>query len=185
MASNILILMGGGIDSTALAHYFLSRGYRVRGLHYDYGQPAAAAEKRAAKAIAEHYRFPLDFQRLSTPVQRIGYEFVGRNALLLLTAAATHGYQYDALGLGIHKGTPYYDCSRAFIHHMQSLLDGYFQGALQLQAPFVDLTKAEILCFCHAEKIPLEMTFSCEIGPDYPCGVCPSCKDRLAHGLNK
>ncbi|MBI4965462.1 MAG: 7-cyano-7-deazaguanine synthase [Desulfomonile tiedjei] len=184
MARNILILMGGGIDSTALLHYFLLRDYAVRGLHYDYGQPTAAAEQRAVKAVAAYYGIEVGLQNLPVPVRRVEYEFACRNALLVLAAAAAHGHQYTSIGLGIHTGTPYFDCSRVFIQHLQSLLDGYFQGVLQLQAPFVDLTKTEILSFCHAEKIPLEMTFSCEIGPKHPCGVCPSCKDRLANGLN-
>ena len=177
----ILILMRGGTGSTALAHFFLARGYKVLGLHYDYGQPAADHEKSAVRAVAEYYGFEVELHNLSVAVQRVGYEFICRNALLVFSAVASFGLEYKLVGLGIHSGTPYYDCSRSFADHLQLLLDGYFHGIIQLEVPFIDLTKQDILSYCQAERVPVHLTYSCDMGARVPCGSCPSCRDRLAY----
>lgn len=178
MPSDIIMLMGGGIDSTALVHFFLSQGHKVRGLHYDYGQPGAEGEKRAVKAVGEYYGLQIEFRSLMIPMRREGFEFKCRNALLVLSAAAMARPSISGIGLAVHTGTGYYDCSMAFCRHLQRILDGYFRGCLQLKAPFVDLTKQEIVRYCIANRVPTELTFSCEVGPVLPCNSCPSCRER-------
>lgn len=181
MPSDTIVLMGGGIDSTALVHYLISRGHKVSGLHFDYGQPAAEGEKMAIKSIAAHYGFQVEFRHLAGPIRRKGYEFKCRNALLVLSAAASAGITVKGIGIAIHKGTDYYDCSREFCDNLQRILDGYFDGCLQLKAPFLSLNKSDIIRFCVAKGVPTSLTFSCEVGPIVPCGRCPSCRDREMH----
>ena len=85
--------------------------------------------------------------------------------------------------IGIHSCTPYYDCSQSFVNDIQRLFDGYFNGSIQVEAPFLELTKGEILSLCDKLKVPVEITYSCERSSDIPCGECLSCIDR--RGLNE
>ena len=79
--------------------------------------------------------------------------------------------------LGIHAGSRYPDCSPAFISVMQSALDLYTRGTVQLLAPFLEWTKRDIVAFAEASGVPVHLTYSCELGRDQPCGACPSCSD--------
>jgi 7-cyano-7-deazaguanine synthase len=97
---------------------------------------------------------------------------------MLLTAASIFSAKGGIFSIGIHSETPYYDCSQLFMVDIQRLFEGYFSGTIQVEAPFLEFTKKDIFEFCHLKQVPIEITFSCERRGDYPCGKCPSCKDR-------
>lgn len=106
-------------------------------------------------------------------------EYCCRNATLLLSAASIcSGKLARRFAIGIHAGTPYYDCSKNFIDDTQRIFNGYFNGSFQIEAPFLELTKGEILSLCNELKVPVELTYSCERSGYIPCGECLSCIDR-------
>jgi 7-cyano-7-deazaguanine synthase len=49
---------------------------------------------------------------------------------------------------------------------------------VQLRAPFVNLTKAEIVKMGLKLKVPYELTWSCYRGEKKPCRSCPTCIER-------
>jgi 7-cyano-7-deazaguanine synthase len=51
----ILILLSGGIDSTACLHFYLGLGRTPFGFFVDYGQSAAAREWQAVCDVASFY----------------------------------------------------------------------------------------------------------------------------------
>ena len=61
-------------------------------------------------------------------------------------------------------------------------------GAVRIRAPFVGLTKAEVVRQGVGLGVPYELTWSCYEGQDEPCRVCGTCRDRraafLANGLD-
>lgn len=97
----------------------------------------------------------------------------------LLGAASNLDNAGGRLSLGIHAGTPYYDCSSSFLTDVQRLLDGYFGGTVRVEAPFVEFTKRDVFDFCLRNRVPVDLTFSCERSSDCPCGECRSCEERL------
>jgi 7-cyano-7-deazaguanine synthase len=105
-------------------------------------------------------------------------EIPGRNALLVHLALATAGRDPAVLMLGIHAGTPYRDCTPAFVDAMQASLDFHRDGTLQLAAPFVTWSKSEVYAYARDAAVPLALTYSCEAGTVPPCGACRSCRDR-------
>src|SRR5437016_2370991 len=118
----VLILLSGGLDSTACVEFFRSNDFAVRTLFVNYGQAAAKPQYYAAQLVSKHYKVPLTTLSLSGGAeQKIGL-INGRNALLvfcaLLEFRATHGI----VGLGIHQGTPYFDCSSEFLNQLQPLV---------------------------------------------------------------
>ena len=176
--SKVNLLMSGGIDSTALVAFYLSRNVLVKGLHFNYGHPSFTAEKHAVEKISAHYRIPVSTIDLGLSIASNKGEYYCRNATLLLSAASIISSKSARFAVGIHKGTPYYDCSKVFVDDIQRILDGYFNGSVQIEAPFLELTKGEILSLCNELKVPVEITYSCERSSDIPCGECLSCIDR-------
>lgn len=61
----------------------------------------------------------------------------------------------------------------------QSISEGT-GGQLTLEAPFVSVSKAEVVKTGLALNVPYELTWSCYEGKDKPCGVCGTCLDRMA-----
>lgn len=176
----VTLLLGGGIDSTALIPFYRDRGVTHRAAHFDYGQPSAAAERRAGRAICRHYAVPLATYSLGVALAAEDGEYRGRNALLLFAAAGLDPPP-SAIAIGIHAGTPYYDCSEVFLRDIRRLFDGYFGGAVSVEAPFIAFGKQQVCEFARRAGVPLDLTFSCERRSAAPCGACPSCLDRRAY----
>jgi 7-cyano-7-deazaguanine synthase len=171
-----VILLSGGVDSTALAALTKDQGLRSSALFIDYGQAARAAEHASSRAVAEAYGLPW------REVQVAGVRFAqgeirGRNAffvhLALLAFHAPSGVVY----LGIHAGTGYRDCSPEFVELIQGSLDFHTGGQVRLAAPFLEARKAEVYALAASLDVPFELTYSCEAAST-PCGACESCRDR-------
>lgn len=176
----VLVLFSGGLDSSSCAAFYLERRLKVSGLFIDYGQPAALQEWRAASQLSEHLRIGLRRAVVKgIPCPERGF-IPARNALLICMALATTTAPLTGLiALGIHSGTPYPDCTPSFLLACQALADVYANGKLQIAAPFLEWSKAEVVTYAKQAGIPLNMTYSCEAGGPEPCGRCLSCQDRL------
>jgi 7-cyano-7-deazaguanine synthase len=172
-----IVLVSGGMDSAACIDFYQRQGFAVSGLHMTYGQPAADHEIAAATAVARHYSIPLTLVQLVGGRPKSDGELLGRNAFLLFAALMEIEVFSAILALGIHSGTPYYDCSSNFLTTVQSIVDGQCDGRIQVAAPFLEWTKKEIWDYCLKHQVPINLTYSCERGLDHPCGICLSCRD--------
>ena len=76
----------------------------------------------------------------------------------------------------------YPDCTPAFFKAAGEALNrGTKQGVregIEVLAPLMRLSKAEIVKLAAKLKVPFELTWSCYAGGDKPCGHCDSCKLR-------
>ena len=174
------VLLSGGIDSAACLAFCLKRGFRVNCLHISFGQPALREERTAAVRLARHFGVSLTLLRWLGASEFAAGEIAGRNAFLLFAALTEINSDAGILAIGIHAGTPYYDCSQVFMSSMQSVFDGYCDGRVRLSAPFAEWSKADVFAFCRSEEVPVGLTYSCERGTLPPCGDCMSCRDRRA-----
>ena len=175
-----LVLMSGGIDSTACALFLTKQGYDVRGLFIDYGQPAARYEALAVGEIGGQLGIDVAMCKLlGGPAFGAG-EITGRNAFFVFTALLVERNSFaELLALGIHAGTPYYDCSEAFLRSISRIVHETTGGNTQLIAPFITWTKMQVYGYFLSLRLPKELTYSCEAGLQPPCGACASCADRL------
>jgi 7-cyano-7-deazaguanine synthase len=176
------VLMSGGIDSAACAHHLCSQGFSVDGLFIDHGQAAAERETKAVSAIADHLGITLRKAGLSGSRPSGPGELLGRNAFLICTALFLNGGQSHLLGLGLHAGTPYYDCSEAFVAAIAKLVAEQTDGRVSVVAPFLTWTKKDVYDYFISAGLPIEVTYSCEAGTEPTCGRCASCRDRKALG---
>ena len=108
-----------------------------------------------------------------------------RNGLFLSSAASIAlSKGCEVIYYGAHSddaaGNAYPDCSDAFNKAMN---DAIFIGSgnqLRIEAPFVKLTKADVVKMGLELGVPYELTWSCYEGGESPCGVCGTCRDRAA-----
>ena len=175
---NALVLLSGGIDSSCCVAFYRQMGHEVTGVFVDYGQPVNTKEEQSANAIALHYKIPLHIIRSSGPSKEFEGEIAGRNAFLTFAALLHSPNQTGLIVLGVHAGAAYYDCSEHFIDHLNALLSGYSNGQIAIAAPFLTWSKQTVYDFSFKNNVPVELTWSCEVGPSVPCGRCLSCEDR-------
>jgi 7-cyano-7-deazaguanine synthase len=172
-----ILLLSGGIDSTALLHYLLGKKRDVLCVHFQYGQSNDISEKKSVEKITSYYKCDLKIINLEFPKSLRKNELIGRNTYFIL-AGSSLGFSPAIIYLGIHKGTDYYDCSNRFIKDVQNILDGYFAGTVQIETPFINNDKSDIISYCEKNNVPLNMTYSCLIKNFPPCGKCSSCLER-------
>jgi len=182
MKSDAIVLLSGGIDSAACAHFLRDNGFSIRALFVDYGQKAAPFEKRSAEALSNLLGAELDSVLLRSPTHFGAGEIAGRNAFLVFAALLTGQLRTGVIALGIHSGTTYYDCSTAFAQSLDRLLAEHTDGRVRLSTPFIAWSKKNIFDYYKTSKLPIELTYSCESGQMPTCGRCLSCRDRRMLG---
>lgn len=180
---NAAVLLSGGMDSAACAHLLAAQGWTVRGIFIDFGQAALVPEQRAVARLSRH--LAIESTTIVARAHDASYgtgELTGRNAFLLAAAIFLGHVHQGLLAIGIHAGTPYYDCSPGFIERMKILAQEHTGGQLTIIAPFLHWTKAQVHRYVEDAGIPLDATYSCESGTIPPCGSCASCRDRRMLG---
>lgn len=179
-----IVLASGGLDSTACLAYYLGQRRPVQALWVDYGQRAARREVAAIKRITGHYRIPLHTIKVDgIQWPTLGgelFEFRGRNLTLAAIALNTAPRDGALVALGIHRGTPFADCESTFVQKLDDLLTILSDGLVRLDCPFVDWSKEEVGLYANAQRVPFDLTYSCERGTLPPCGECVKCRDNQA-----
>lgn len=106
-----------------------------------------------------------------------------RNGLFLSSAASIAlskgcGIIYYGAHSDDAAGNAYPDCSAVFNDAMNTAIYEGSGRQIKIEAPFVGMTKAEVVKTGLELGVPYELTWSCYEGGDKPCGVCGTCIDR-------
>lgn len=106
-----------------------------------------------------------------------------RNGLFLSSAASIAlSKNCNLIYYGAHKddadGNAYPDCSEIFNNAMNQAIYEGSGHQLQIEAPFVNKSKADIVKIGLDLNVPYHLTWSCYEGNDKPCGKCGTCLDR-------
>lgn len=113
-----------------------------------------------------------------------------RNGLFLSSAASIAlSKGCSVIYYGAHSddaaGNAYPDCSDDFNRAMNEAIWIGSGNQLRVEAPFVNMTKADVVKKGLELGVPYELTWSCYEGKDRPCGTCGTCIDRArAFALN-
>lgn len=201
----VLLSLSGGLDSTCLLAHLVKQGAQVETVSFNYGSKHNASEINAAQRIAERYQvshtvidlrhamagFKSDLLQTGGPIPHGHYEHEsmrrtvvpGRNlifASILIGLAESRGLEYVALG--VHQGDHYIypDCRPDFVNALAYTSKLATEGKVDILAPFLTHTKADIVAVGHTLNVPFELTRTCyEGGMDVACGKCGSCTERL------
>lgn len=106
-----------------------------------------------------------------------------RNGLMISAAASIAvsvgaAKVYYAAHADDAAGSAYPDCSVAFAEAIGRAVKEGTGGQVELVAPFVSATKAEVIRQGLRMGVPYHLTWSCYNGGEKPCGVCGTCIDR-------
>ena len=209
IAKRAVVLLSGGLDSATVLAIARSRGFECHALSVHYGQ-RHSAELEAAKQIAaalgasEHRVMGVDLAGIGgsaltdaamavpeTPSAGIPVTYVpARNTLLLSLAlgwAEVLGAADIFVGVNAVDYSGYPDCRPEFIEAFARLARlatkaGVEGGAFKIQAPLIEMSKADIIRKGSELGVDFSTTVSCyQAGPDgAACGKCDSCRLRAA-----
>lgn len=106
-----------------------------------------------------------------------------RNGLFLSSAASVAlSNDCSVLYYGAHAddaaGSAYPDCSEVFYNAINTAIYEGSGKQLEVKAPFIQLTKADVVKIGLELKVPYQYTWSCYVGDKVPCGKCGTCIDR-------
>lgn len=209
MSKKAVILFSGGVDSTTCLAIAKSQGFECLTLSFDYGQ-RHLAELEAAKKIAAYYQvahrvFPLPISQwggsaltdlnIAVPSYKedthcsIPSTYVpARNTIFLSVAMAwaeVIGAHDIFLGINAVDYSNYPDCRPAYLEAFQALANlatkkGVKGEKLQLHAPLLHLSKAEIIRLGTALGVDYAQTISCyqTNSQGQACKTCDSCTFR-------
>ena len=202
-----VVLLSGGLDSSTVLAIARSRGFECYALSVHYGQ-RHSAELAAARKIAavlgsrEHRVMGVDLAGIGgsaltdtriavpeSPTSGIPVTYVpARNTLLLALAlgwAEVVGAADIFVGVNAVDYSGYPDCRPEFIASFESLARlatkaGAAGMALRVQAPLIDMTKADIIRTGAALGVEFALTVSCYQADceGRACGRCDSCRLR-------
>lgn len=204
---HVVLILSGGLDSTVLGYRLRAGGSRLTMLSFDYGQrhrrELEYARQTAVKLTGVHR--VVDLSAISsllagcsltdgtvavpeghyTDLSMRATVVPNRNAIMLDVAVAQAvAVKADAVAFGAHAGDhPIYpDCRPEFLDAYRRMVLLANEGSLSPQftvlAPFIGLSKADIVTVGDELGVPFTDTWSCYQGGETHCGSCGTCVER-------
>jgi len=196
-----VLILSGGMDSVTMLHEYRDR--IALAVTFDYGANHNAREIPFARLHCqrlgiEHLVIPLAFMAQyfkssllegadAIPDGQYADENMHstvvpfRNGIMLAVAvglAESRGLKHVMMANHGGDHTVYPDCRPAFVSAFsQAAQTGTYAG-VSLQAPYTDLTKADIARHGRELGIDYAETWSCYKGEDVHCGTCATCQER-------
>ena len=200
-------IVSGGMDSITLLYHLIYNEKRTPAvISFQYGQKHAK-ELTYARTHADRLKCPyqqLDISAFATifrgsalvdsavDVPDMG-DVVGdaqpvtyvpnRNMIFLALAVAfaeSLGVTDIYYGAQQHDMYGYWDTTIEFLNKLNTVYALNRKGAVKIQAPFVNLSKSDILQIGLPLSVDYAQTWSCYRGDTVACGICPTCAERLA-----
>lgn len=202
-----VVLLSGGLDSATVLALARSRGFDCLALSVQYGQRHAAeidAARRIAVALGarEHRLMAVDLAGIggsaltdpsvavpTVPTEGIPVTYVpARNTMMLslaLAYAEVRGAEDIFIGVNAVDYSGYPDCRPEYIAAFERLAalatkKGVEGGRIEIHAPLVSMSKAEIIRTGLALGVDYALTVSCyqADAAGRACGECDSCRIR-------
>lgn len=191
------------MDSTTLLYQLLSQGHHVQALGIDYGQ-RHLKELDAAAKICTRAEVPFKTADLSAVVGFLAGSALtspeveipsgeydpesmkvtvvpNRNMLMLAVALAwAISSECGTVAYAAHAGDHevYPDCRPEFVQALAETAGLCHYEPIELRAPFLHLTKVDIVRLGARLGVPYDLTWSCYRGEELHCGSCGTCRER-------
>lgn len=203
MATSVVLVYSGGLDSTVLLYHLRAMGKSLCCLSFDYGQ-RHHREIESAQVICESLSVEHTVVDIS-PLKKL----FGKSALTNTAVPIPHGHYADAsmkstivpnrnmimisaaiacalsrgassVAYGAHSGDHaiYPDCRPEFAEALSRAAQLCDWQPVSVEFPWITMTKAAIVQRGLELKVPFEMTWSCYEGGAVHCGRCGTCTER-------
>jgi 7-cyano-7-deazaguanine synthase len=208
-------VVSGGLDSTTMAYLLRDQGYAISAISFDYGQrhckelvfakqmgadigaPWTLIDLHAAGLTGILGGSALTDESVTVPDGHYADETMkitvvpNRNAIMLSIACALAvTREAGAVAFGAHAGDHfiYPDCRPEFVRAFETMVNVAVDGLAKIEilAPFLSMTKTDIVRLGDELHVPFDRTWSCYKGGALHCGTCGTCFERreafaLAH----
>lgn len=203
-----VLIASGGMDSGTLAWKYKKDGYDLILIGFNYGQ-RHKKELDSLKKIGhilnaevriidltnlqkELHGSALTSNDVNVPDGHYAKETMkatvvpNRNAIMLSIATGIAvADKADVVATGVHSGDHfiYPDCRPDFFNPfqiaMQKANEGFANDNFRLEAPFINISKADIAKLGFDLGVDYQLTWSCYKGGDNHCGRCGTCVERI------
>ena len=203
----VVAVVSGGLDSTTMAYSLRAQGHSLIAISFDYGQrhrkelafaervatdldaPWTLIDLHAAGVTGFLTGSALTDETVTVPDGHYADESMkitvvpNRNAIMLSIACALAvTREAGAVAFGAHTGDHfiYPDCRPEFVRAFEAMTSIAVEGlaTIQILAPFLSMTKTDIVRLGAELRVPFERTWSCYKGGALHCGTCGTCVER-------
>ena len=200
ISKTAVVLLSGGLDSAVVLYLARRQGYKCQALIFDYGQKhkqEVVGAVKIAKASGCVYRIlkiklPWKGSALLDKKIKIPEEIIsgvpvtyvpGRNIIFLSFALSlAEVIKASAIFIGAHAQdySGYPDCRAEFFKAFVKMAKAGIAAKhrIQIVAPLLNKSKAQIISLGHKLGVPFNLTWSCYRASIRPCGKCDSCYYR-------
>ena len=201
--TKIVVVYSGGLDSFTLVNEAIRSEKEILTLSFDYGQ-----KHRKELSFVERFCLKESIEYKIVDVSSIKELFQGssltdeidipkghyeddsmkstvvpnRNMILISLAL---GYavtkEVEEVWFGAHAGDHaiYPDCRPEFVEKMDAVAKIANYSPIAVKAPYISMSKSEILAIGLEMKLDYSLTWTCYEGKDLACGECGACHERL------
>ncbi|AXF13532.1 7-cyano-7-deazaguanine synthase [Paraburkholderia caledonica] len=192
------VLLSGGLDSTVLLHQFHSQsGQKIRAINVNGGNASWLHQLHYSKANCNELGIPIEpldlrgFQQLMAgyvPPELAGIDdfdsrcpYDGSILPVVMACAAYHCQISDTpmllVGLTKEQSNPNTINFLKTLGNALSLFDPQARP-VSIEAPFLSLTKSQVVQRGVQLGMDFSKTWSCFMGGSHHCGVCGPCVNR-------
>jgi 7-cyano-7-deazaguanine synthase len=202
----VAVLFSAGLDSAVLLAHAAERSptsqiqpiYVSAGLAWEHEEMAMARRFLAAQAFssrlaalvtlsvdmrdvypATHWAIRGEPPAYDTPDEDVYLD--GRNVILLSKASVFMARaRIPRILIGPLSGNPFPDATPAFFESMAAALSIGLAAPIAIEAPFVSMSKADVIRLGQSLGVPFELTLSCmQPAGGRHCGRCSKCRERI------
>ncbi len=197
---NAILLLSGGIDSTTLLAKLSSENYQVVALSFHYGQKHGIeldyAKRNAEKyGVKSHHFIELDdtlfkssalvnqeidistYANSQLPEGQVNAYVPFLNLVFISTAlslAESMKINEIYVAFNADDKSSFWDCRTDFVQKINAIATLY--SSIQIETPFINLSKNGIIKLAHQLKVDLNSTITCyQPIEGKECGMCLSC----------
>lgn len=199
----VIVIYSGGLDSTVLLTKAVKEYDEVTAVNFNYGSKHNVRERHAAQQICDYLAVELievnmlflgdlfksalllsggDIPEGHYQAESMKSTIVSFRNGIMLSVAAGYAESVDAskVLLASHAGdTIYPDCSVEFNEAMNEAIQFGTTKGIQLEAPFANMSKVDIVKLGEIGNAPMWLSYSCYNGRDKHCGKCGTCVERI------
>jgi len=108
--------------------------------------------------------------------------FLPTRNLLFLVLGAAYAYSNSIyfVSIGLLSDSIFPDQTEDFISSTQKAISEALGVNVKILTPLREFNKVDIIRLAKQYSLPLNITYSCHLGGEEPCGRCISCQEKIA-----